>query len=151
MLYTLLMIKDTRGPWSDQGAGQSLEVCNAFSIFNVIEVFKVCFKKRDNHGRSVILLLITAMLFNLSTLSGSGLVYLFTRLKFDWSEQEFTIWTSLTTVASSLVTFGIIPIVSYKMKLHDALIGTIGSVFGVAKNLIWTFATAAWMMYLGKN
>ena len=149
MLYTMVMIKDTRGPFSDQGAGQSFEVCNAFSIFNVIEVFKVCFKRRENHGRAIILLLIGAMLFNVSTLSSSSIVYLFSRLKFDWSEQEFTIWMSLSTVASSLFTFGVIPIVSYKMKLHDALIGTMGAIFGIGKNVIWTLATSSWMMYLG--
>lgn len=149
MLYTMLMIKDTRGPYSDQGAGQSFEVCNAFSIFNVIEVFRVCFKRRENHGRAIILLLIAAMLFNVSTLSSSSILYLFTRLKFNWSEQEFTIWMSLSTVASSLFTFGVIPIVSYKMKLHDALIGTMGAIFGIAKNIIWTLAAYSWMMYLG--
>ena len=149
MMYTMLMIKDTRGPWSDQGSDQSFEVCNAFSIFNVIEVFKVCFKSRPNHGRAVILLLIAAMLFNVSTLSSSSIVYLFTRLKFDWSEQEYTIWMSLTTVASSAITFVIIPIISYKMKLHDALIGTIGAICGIGKNVIWTLASYSWVMYLG--
>ena len=35
------------------------------------------------------------------------------------------------------------------MKLHDALIGTMGAIFGIAKNIIWTLAAYSWMMYLG--
>ena len=67
MLYIIFFIKDTRGPYSDQETNQSGHFCDVFSIINVIEVFKTCFKRRAGYIRGIILFLILTMLFNLAT------------------------------------------------------------------------------------
>ena len=68
-MYVAVFIQDTRGPYSNcQDRPQSYDFIGAFSIWNVIEVFKTCFKARDNYARPILMLLITAMLFNLSTI-----------------------------------------------------------------------------------
>ena len=41
------------------------------------------------------------------------------------------------------------PILSLKFQLHDALIGLIGSVMGVAALLVYAFSAKSWMFYLG--
>lgn len=40
------------------------------------------------------------------------------------------------------------PLLSYRLKMHDTLIGIIGAFFGVAANLIRAFAPKAWLLYL---
>ena len=67
ILYVAIFIRDTRGPYSEFPEQQSYDFIGAFSIWNVIEVFKTCFKSRNNYVRSILLLLISAMLYNMST------------------------------------------------------------------------------------
>ena len=81
--------------------------------------------------------------------ASSSLIYYLTRLKFGWTEQDFTEWVAISSIASSLATLCVMPLLSYKLKLHDSVIGIIGSVFGVASNLVLTFAPYSWMFYLG--
>jgi len=148
-VYVMLFINDTRGPYSNcTERNQSFDIIGAFSIWNVIEVFKTCFKSRDNYARPILMLLISAMLFNLSTISGSSLIYYLTRLKFGWDEQDFTVWVAISSMSSSFATLCVMPLLSYKLRLHDATIGIIGSVFGVASNLVRTFAQVSWLFYL---
>ena len=65
----MFFINDTRGPYSNcMERNQSYDIIGAFSIWNVVEVFKTCFKLRDNYARPILMLLISAMLFNLSTI-----------------------------------------------------------------------------------
>ena len=68
MVYVTFFIRDTRGPYSDFPERESYDFIGAFSIWNVIEVFRVCFKSRANFVRPILMLLITAMLYNLSTI-----------------------------------------------------------------------------------
>ena len=69
ILYVAVFIKDTRGPYSENSQQQSYDLIGAFSIWNITEVFKTSFKQRANYGRSILVILITAMLYNVSTIS----------------------------------------------------------------------------------
>ena len=80
----------------------------------------------------------------------SGTTYLYTRLMFSWTEKEYTIWSSSTSVARAVMTFSCMPILSLKLQLHDALIGLLGSVLAIAAYLVYAFSYASWMFYLGK-
>jgi hypothetical protein len=75
---------------------------------------------------------------------------LFTRLQFSWTEQEYTVWSSVSTIATAVATFSVMPLLSYKMGLHDTIIGIIGAVTGIAATLNTAFATEPWMLYLSK-
>ena len=71
IMYLIFLIKDTRGPWSDNDHGRdqsSINMLGAFSFYNVIDVFKTCLKRREYYIRSILMLLILTMLFNLSTI-----------------------------------------------------------------------------------
>ena len=152
IIYVALVIKDTRGPFSNQGnSGQSRGNClSAFSIFNVINVFKICFKKRHNFKRTIILLLIIAMLFNINTYDTS-LTYLYTKLKLDWSEQDFSVYMAISMFTTAFANIGILTLLSYKFKIHDMIIGILGAFFGMCSRIINAFVTKSWMMYLGKS
>ena len=66
MIYIIFLIKDTRGPFSNNSETQNMNYLSVFSIFNVLEVFKTCFKRGYGYTRAIILLLILTMLFNLA-------------------------------------------------------------------------------------
>ena len=150
--YVFFLIKDTRGPWAENNHEQSFDCLGAFSIQNVVDVFKTCFKKRDHYIRSIFILLLLATLSWLATVvPGGSLVYLFTILKFHWTAQKYTVWVAVTNLATSFATFAAMAVLSYKMKIHDALIGVVGAFFGGVVNLIQAFAIYPWMFYLSKS
>ena len=173
MIYIIFLIKDTRGPFSNNSETQTMNYLSVFSIFNVLEVFKTCFKRRYGYTRAIILLLILTMLFNLagfgnkinniflktsiyfldnlkSILEAGSLVYLFARLKLDWTEQDYTKWSAAGLVLCSISTVGVMALLSFKWKIHDALIGIFGGISGALGRIVIAFATKSWMMYLGR-
>ena len=173
MIYIIFLIKDTRGPFSNNSETQTMNYLSVFSIFNVLEVFKTCFKRRHGYTRAIILLLILTMLFNLagfgnktnniffkssnylfldnskSIPEAGSLVYLFARLKLDWTEQDYTKWSAAGLVLCSISTVGVMALLSFKWKIHDALIGIFGGISGALGRIVIAFATKSWMMYLG--
>ena len=77
--------------------------------------------------------------------------YLYTRLKFNWTEYEYTVYTSTAVVVGTLTQVLVIPLLSLRFKMSDILIGIIGTVSGLAKNIVLAFACKWWMMYVGKD
>ena len=77
--------------------------------------------------------------------------YLYTRLKFDWTEYEYTIYLSTAVIVGTLTQSLLIPLLSLKCKISDIAIGLIGTISGLAKNLVLAFACKWWMMYVGKD
>ena len=61
-----------------------------FNIHQLVDVFKVTFKRREYNIRSVILTLLFLMLINVTIFSDGGVLYLYARKEFHWDEQMFT-------------------------------------------------------------
>ena len=77
--------------------------------------------------------------------------YLYTRLKFNWTEYEYTVYTSTAVVVATLTQVLLIPLLSLRFKITDITIGVIGTISGLAKNIVLAFACKWWMMYIGKD
>ena len=76
--------------------------------------------------------------------------YLYTRLQFDWTEYEYTVYTSIAIVVGTLTNISLIPLLSIKFKLQDTTIGVVATFSGMAQNIVIAFASKWWMMYIGK-
>jgi hypothetical protein len=78
------------------------------------------------------------------------ITYLYTRLKFDWTEKEYTIFSSISTLMATLSTMTFLPLLSLKAKLKDTTIGMMGCVSGLVGNLVLAFAAKWWMLIISK-
>ena len=76
--------------------------------------------------------------------------YLYTRLKFGWTEYEFTAYTSTAIVVATLTNVCMIPLLSMVFKMRDTTIGAIATFSGMAQNIVIAFASKWWMMYIGE-
>ena len=76
--------------------------------------------------------------------------YLYTRLMFGWTEYEFTAYTSTAIVVGTLTNASLIPLLSIVFKLRDTTIGVVATVSGIAQNIVLTFASKWWMMYISE-
>ncbi len=79
-----------------------------------------------------------------------SLNYLYTRLKFNWTEADYTVFSAAGTLASSVATIAIVPVLSLGLRLPDTMIGVVCALSGVTSQLIFAFAANWWMMYIGE-
>jgi PCFT/HCP family folate transporter-like MFS transporter 1/3 len=67
-------------------------------------------------------------------------IYLFTRLKFLWNEVDFSIFATYQAVTSMIGTLLAVGVLSYYLKIHDCLVGIVGSISEISASFIYTFA-----------
>ena len=144
ILYLVFFIKDSRTPTEN-----SASCCSAFSLVNVINVFKTCFKKRPGYERMIILFLIMNMIFCMGT-DSSNLTYLFTMFQLHWNEDTYATFVAASSAATACATLAFMAFMSYKLSLHDNLIGMLGALSKIGAMVTYAFATKTWKMYLGK-
>jgi len=156
IIYIIIFVKDTRGPNSDYEYSaseyQSTGIMRYLSIVDlqhVTDVFEVTFKKRNNKLRRVIILLIALMLLNITIFSDGGVMYLYVRKKFKWTEQEYTKFTTCTIIVAAIAAFIMMPLLAFYWKVHDALIGVIAAISKVSSLVVISIAQNAWVLFLG--
>lgn len=124
-----------------------------FTVLNVShlkEMFRECFKKRANYGRSKLLLTIAATALATFTLYGaSSLIYLYTRNKLQWTMKDFTTFSAIGTVWVMGGFFGVALIQKF-LHISDLSFAAIAMVSCIAESIIKALATTSWHMYLGK-
>lgn len=78
------------------------------------------------------------------------MTYLYTRLKFDWNEQDYSLWNSVSALFTAVATVLALPVLSFGLGISDGIIGIMGCISGIASNVLIAFVTEDWMMYLCK-
>jgi MFS transporter, PCFT/HCP family, solute carrier family 46, member 3 len=72
-----------------------------FDKEHVIETFKVAFKKGENQRRLRVSMLLIVVMVVIGPLHGEyAVIYLFTRFKFNWSEVEFSFFSTYAMLTS---------------------------------------------------
>lgn len=98
-----------------------------------------------------------------------AVTYLFTRFRFNWSEVEFSIFSTYAMITGLfgkpiinnyskilnnsknkiLGTLFSVGIFSHILKMDDAIIGVISSVSKILSSFVYAFAVTNWQVYLG--
>ena len=135
VLYVVLVLPESRpagkvGPgWNGPG-----------------RVVAVVCRARSGYRRSMILLsLATLVLHNLQDKSS---LYLYCRRKFQWTEAEFTLYSTVDSVHSFTRALVVTPALSKLLHVHEPMIGALGAGSWVCYFAVTALATRGWMMYL---
>lgn len=125
-------------------------ILDFFDKKHVADTFRVVFKKGDNKRRlRVILSMVVMIVINGPVHSEREIAYLFTRYKFNWSEVEYSIFTTFNMM-SHVVGNTILMLLFLKLlKINDALIGAIACVSKILSALVEAFAQNQWQFYAG--
>lgn len=75
--------------------------------------------------------------------------YLFTRFKFNWSEIEFSLFSTYAMLTSLVGTVWSVGVFSHMLKIDDALIGVMSSMSKILSSFVYAFAENMWQLYLG--
>lgn len=97
----------------------------------------------------IILFLIMNMIFCMGT-DSSNLTYLFTMFQLHWNEDTYATFVAASSAATACTTLAFMAFMSYKLSLHDNLIGMLGALSKIGAMVTYAFATKTWKMYLGK-
>uniref|UniRef100_T1J6Y9 Major facilitator superfamily (MFS) profile domain-containing protein n=1 Tax=Strigamia maritima TaxID=126957 RepID=T1J6Y9_STRMM len=160
LLYILIFVKESiNGP-----TGQTSKYASLFKLSNVKENMAAVCKKRENNGRFHLALLIaTAAISFLPLYAEYNVTYLYARWKFEWSEVTYSNYSSCVFVACLLgavkqssklllpqgLTF-VMPFMSLRLRMQDAIIGILSSIAKVASELIIAFSSQGWMLFACK-
>ncbi|XP_068219406.1 probable peptidoglycan muropeptide transporter SLC46 [Palaemon carinicauda] len=156
IIYSLIRIEDTRGPFSKHRLDDAEFTQKPNTMFrdlfdtqNMKDAIAVCSKLRPNKGRGKILALMTSMFSTLFTFGVANIAYLFVKIKFGWDYNQYVHLGIVRCFAGILGVGIMLPLLSYKLQVHDSVLGIIGCFSGVASSIVTGFAPSSWYMYLG--
>ncbi|GAB0092395.1 MFS transporter superfamily [Sergentomyia squamirostris] len=118
-----------------------------FDKQHVMETFTVAFRGKN---RSRVLMLIVVVMVVIGPMHGEmSVFYLFTRYRFNWSEVEFSFFSTYGMVIHFIGTSLSVGIFSRLLQLDDALIGVISCMSKILSSFVYAFAVTEWQLYLG--
>ncbi|XP_050525543.1 uncharacterized protein LOC126896640 isoform X2 [Daktulosphaira vitifoliae] len=121
-----------------------------FNLKHVIKAFRVSFKKSKNHRR----LKVIALIILITTIMGpqqgeKGVLYLFTRVKFNWNEMQFSIFSTFSVVINLIGTCLVLGVLIKKYDVSDALVGLIACLGKIISQVLFAYASSEEVFYLG--
>ncbi|KAH8419959.1 hypothetical protein KR009_004327 [Drosophila setifemur] len=121
-----------------------------FDKEHVVQTFRVAFKKGENDRRKRVILLMIVVMVIIGPLHGEMAVsYLFTRFRFNWSEVEFSFFSTYAMFTGLIGVIFCVGVLSHKLEIDDALVGVLSSTSKILSSFVYAFATLPWHMYLG--
>lgn len=76
-------------------------------------------------------------------------VYLFSRIRFNWSEVEFSIFLTYGVMIQLIGSAFSIGVLSKYLKINDFSIGVMSCTSKILSGFIYAFAVTNWQMYMG--
>ncbi|XP_031356797.1 proton-coupled folate transporter-like isoform X1 [Photinus pyralis] len=106
-------------------------------------------RRRAAQSKQIYLILILAILVLGPGQGEETVLYLYTRLKFSWSEIDYSLFTGIYSVAHLVGNSFAILIFSKWLKFDDAILGIISSVSKIGGGIVYIFAQTTLVFYLG--
>ncbi|XP_050539848.1 uncharacterized protein LOC126904674 [Daktulosphaira vitifoliae] len=149
LILASMFIKDTAVEYHKQPF-----IRDIMNTMNPMTVFRSCWqvmsKARDRHVTLVLWLTIffCAPLATVPLEGEVSITYLFFRNKFHWNEVDFSIFNAFQMAIILGGSIFSLSILSHKLKLNDALIGLIASVFDLMASIGFFLANEQWQVLL---
>ncbi|KAH8235516.1 hypothetical protein KR032_001802 [Drosophila birchii] len=121
-----------------------------FNKEHVVQTFRVAFQRGENQRRKRVILLMIVVMVIIGPLHGEmAVTYLFTRFRFNWSEVEFSFFSTYAMFTGLIGVIFCVGVLSHKLNIDDALVGVLSSTSKILSCFVYAFATLPWHMYLG--
>ncbi|XP_039955232.1 uncharacterized protein LOC120771347 isoform X1 [Bactrocera tryoni] len=115
----------------------------------VLDCLKFPLVKRPNHGRMLLILLITAYFLTLGPVSGENdYWYRYTLIKLNWNGNDFSFFFTFSSAAALVGTFIGTAILSKLLKFSDPTIGILSAVAIVISRILFAFASDTKSFYV---
>ncbi|KAL7014919.1 hypothetical protein ACKWTF_016195 [Chironomus riparius] len=122
-------------------------ILDFFDPTNPIETFKIVFIRGQRLKISILLFVVILVVGPMH--GEQAVMYLYTRLKFNWNEIDYSVYFTFSTLITMCGTITTIFVLSTVLKINDALIGAIGSLSKIMASFIYAFAVTSLQFYFG--
>lgn len=145
LLYSIFILEESLPNVQTEG-----KFDNLFNFNEIKEMTATTFKRRPNHKRLLIMLCLTiTSLFIFAVMSEGGSLYLYLRLKFEWTLKEYTLFTSVRDVASIGGTIFGVYMLHKKLKVDESILILMGLISCLDGTLVQGLASTSMHIYFG--
>lgn len=149
MAYVLFLIEDSVDRSTDNlRLGRYRKFREIFRLDLVMDIFNTFFKARSGYDRGIIWLTVVIGAFSVLGSGGSNIFYLFTRNKFNWTLEQYTMWQSADLLSIIVGNFLGILILKKVFKLPDIAIAFVSVLCFSGDSFIKGLASHGWQLYL---
>nr|CAI5860178.1 unnamed protein product [Callosobruchus analis] len=121
-----------------------------FSVSHLADTFRVAFKGGENSKRIKLIMLMVVTIVVCGPMQGEPAVtYLYTRLRFNWDEVDFSIFSTYSMCMDFIGTCITVGLLSHVCKVHDAIIGMCSCASKILACFVYGFAKTVTVFYLG--
>ncbi|XP_055299999.1 solute carrier family 46 member 3-like isoform X2 [Sitodiplosis mosellana] len=150
LLYGLFVLKEVPPKEMNEQLIKKSFLADFFDFGHIKETFLVAFKARVKNRRMKILALMAVVIIVVGPQHGEmSLFYLFTRYKFNWSEVEFSFFSTYNMGIHLIGTGFAVSVLSSMFKVDDALIGSMASFSKILSSFVYAFSQVEWHMFIG--
>ncbi|XP_050538933.1 uncharacterized protein LOC126904197 isoform X2 [Daktulosphaira vitifoliae] len=155
LLYCVIRIKEQPQQISIDNVEHTLQNCmyylrEFFNLKHIRDTFAVTFKKEPyNRWVTIMMLLVIVVTTNGPSQGEQVVGYMYTRLKFNWNELDYSLYSTLIFILN-LIGLGItLVILCHIFKMDEALIGAIAVSSKIMAEFVYAFATTEFIFYIG--
>ncbi|KAL0869992.1 hypothetical protein ABMA27_006174 [Loxostege sticticalis] len=144
LTYTMVFIEESLTN-IEQG-----NMLSAIKLSHLKEMASACFKRRPNYRRAILLITVASSTLALFTLYGTnGLLYLYTRTQLQWTMEDFTTFSSISTAVWFAGSFIGVAFIQKWTRMSDLTFIALSCLSCVFEYIIKACARTTWVMYLG--
>ncbi|XP_031334700.1 uncharacterized protein LOC116164637 [Photinus pyralis] len=122
------------------------------NIKKTLSTFHFLVKPNRLIQRKQIFVILFLAILILGPFVGEGtLIYLYTRLKFNWDEIHYSIYFGYTSVAHLMGNFSALLIFSQWLKFDDAILGAISSGSKICGGIVFILAEKSFLFYIASR
>ena len=103
-----------------------IQLLKAGTVDVIKDLFNTLLKPRAHHMRPLIILTFIAMSFYYMTSNEYSFTYAYMYLMWDVTPEQYSLFSSTSSIVTLISLFGLQPLLSQVMKLHDSIILTLG-------------------------
>lgn len=149
ILYVLVRLKKRPGAIAmETPASETSGVLEVLTPARLKKTMMVACRRRDNGVRRHIFAHIAVIWLLVFTAGSAHFDYLYTRKKFSWNYQTYTIWSLVDTPLAATGTLLLLPVLSYYCGIKDSMLGFVGAVSMIFNFVLRATAPVSWILYL---
>lgn len=149
VVYICVFIEDSvKSRPGDVGSGSCAKLREVFRLDLLKDMFNTFFKARSGYDRGIIWLSVCIGAFTVLGAGGSNVFYLFTRRKFNWTLEDYTLWQSTDFLSIIMGNFLGIAILKKVFRVPDVAIAFLSILCFAGDSFIKGLASHGWQLYM---
>ncbi|KAF2896624.1 hypothetical protein ILUMI_09552 [Ignelater luminosus] len=121
---------------------------NIFKLSLVQETVKYTFKRRDNYGRLMILIMSLILVIYVLADNANSITFLYVRQTFHWSLETYAMYSSINTITTALGSVAGIYFLHKLLKINESFLIMIGFISVLSSSILNGLANKSWHIYL---